>query len=63
MEDRAKYVTAMPTPRFYQETCTLAEHKLLKRVRQISNSEQRTILIFEIVSRDDISELGKVTIE
>lgn len=63
MEGKAKYVTATPIPRFYPETCTLAEHKLLKRVRQISNSEQRTILIFEIINRHDLRELGRVTIE
>lgn len=63
MEDRAKYITVTPEPKFYRETCTLTEHQLLKRIRQIANGMRRTILIFEIISRDDIRELGKVPVE
>lgn len=63
MENKEKCViTATPQPRFYPESCTLAEHQILKRIRQLVR-KGRSILILEIVSRDSVRELGSTMME
>ena len=47
-----KVVTSTPAPRFYGETVTLAEHQLLKRVRQLAKKDGMVVVVLTIVDRD-----------
>lgn len=47
-----------PLSKFYTETCTLAEHQLLKRVRQLCKGNGGPIIIqLEIVTRHKLRVL------
>jgi hypothetical protein len=46
--------SSSPAPRFYTETVTLAEHQLLKRIRQLCKNDGTVILIIEIVTREKL---------
>ncbi|MGD8501171.1 MAG: hypothetical protein PVJ86_11020 [Phycisphaerales bacterium] len=53
-ESPATYKTATPAPRFYAESLTLAEHQLLKRIRQLCRRDGTVILILEIENRNSL---------
>jgi hypothetical protein len=62
MEQKIEYRTTVQPPQFHTITVTLAEHQLLKRIRQLANlagtSRHAIILMLEIVSREQIGELA-----
>ena len=47
-------MTSTPPPKFYTETVTLAEHQLLKRIRQLCKEDGTVILIIEIETREEM---------
>jgi len=47
-------MTSTPIPKFYTETVTLAEHQLLKRIRQLCKRDGTVILIIEIATREEL---------
>ncbi len=53
-----------PPQKFYTETVTLAEHQLLKRVRQLCNAGGGPVIIqLEIVTRHRLRVLPKLSEE
>jgi hypothetical protein len=53
-ESPIPYMHATPAPKFYTDTLTLAEHLLLKRIRQLCRIDGTVILILEIENRNDL---------
>lgn len=48
------YMHATPAPKFSVESLTLAEHQLLKRIRQLCKRDGMVILIIEIENRNNL---------
>lgn len=61
MEQKIEYHAAQTVP-LHTITVTLTEHQLLKRVRHLANlagtNGRAIILVLNIVSRNEIGELG-----
>lgn len=53
-ESPISYMHATPTPKFYTESLTLAEHQLLMRIRQLCRRDGTIILFIEIASREEM---------
>jgi hypothetical protein len=53
-EPAIPYLTATPTPKFYTESLTLAEHQLIMRIRQLCKRDGTVILLIEIIDREQV---------